>query len=341
MTEHHKPRILIVGAGAMGIVVGYFLSRANAEVAFLVRPHRAETLRHPQVLYCYNDNQLKTYKEYTYIIDPAAMIGADFDYILITLDAVALMNEVGRSLAKTIGEAVRGTSTKVILGTVFVDVKTWFLQASGLDTEQVTNALLFVHVYATKAVTLPVHAPTNQTLIDKADFAYIDTLGPGLVLDDSSPAVANGFAEIYNGCGDSTCAVMPGTQLTVNVLPVFAVFAACRLLDWPKFQDIGTKGEVWTLAVAAVKEIQALRVCGEAGQQAAEATTEVGLAAALAGMEKQMLPLDLQEFYRYHHGEKVSGQDWELLQACLTHGENEGKPMSALKQLLQRVEQAA
>ncbi|KIV87235.1 hypothetical protein PV11_02793 [Exophiala sideris] len=339
MTQDRLPRVLIVGAGAMGIVVGHFLSQARVQVSCLVRPHRAEALNRPQVLYCYNDNQLKTFKEYTYLTEPAEIINANFDYILITLDAVALMNEVGQNLAKTIGKAVRGTSTKVLLGTVFYDLKPWFLQTSGLSTEQVTNALLFVHAYATKAVTLPVHAPTDQSLLDKADFAYIDSLGPGFVVDDSSPVVAKGFAELYNGCGVSTCNIMPAAQLSVSTLPIFAVFAACQLLDWPKFQDIGSKGETWSLAVAAVKEIQGLRICGELGQQAAEATSEAGFAASLAGMEKVMLPLDLQEFYRYHHGGKVNGQDRELLEACLTHGEAEGKPMSALRELVQRVEQ--
>jgi ketopantoate reductase len=53
----------------MGITTGYILSLAGAEVTFLVRPHRAETLNHPQTLYCYNDNKLKEFKNYTYITE--------------------------------------------------------------------------------------------------------------------------------------------------------------------------------------------------------------------------------------------------------------------------------
>jgi NADPH-dependent 2,4-dienoyl-CoA reductase/sulfur reductase-like enzyme len=45
------PRILIVGAGAMGLVTGYHLQLAGAAVAFLVRPARALEMSRSQVLY--------------------------------------------------------------------------------------------------------------------------------------------------------------------------------------------------------------------------------------------------------------------------------------------------
>ena len=57
-----------------------------------------------------------------------------------------------------------------------------------------------------------------------------------------------------------------------------------------------------------------------------------------AALEKQMLPLDFQEFNRYHHGGKVNAQDREHLRACLSRGEAEGKQMLALTELLKRVE---
>jgi len=120
MTNKRQQRILIVGAGSMGIITGYHLGLAGAETTYLVRANREEQLNRPQILYCYNDNQLKEYRGYTYITDPLEMIGAAYDYIVITLDAVALRNEAGQSLVETIGRAVRGTETKVILGAFFL-----------------------------------------------------------------------------------------------------------------------------------------------------------------------------------------------------------------------------
>src|SRR3978361_87695 len=98
MNEHPSRHVLIVGAGAMGIVYGYLLGLAGAEVTFLIRPHRAEALSHPQLLYCYNNHQLKTFKDYKYITDPSKVADAEYDYIIVTLDGNALSSEVGQSL---------------------------------------------------------------------------------------------------------------------------------------------------------------------------------------------------------------------------------------------------
>jgi hypothetical protein len=125
----------------------------------------------------------------------------------------------------------------------------------------------------------------------------------------------------------------------VDLAPIFAVFAASELMDWPKFERIDRDAELWSLAVTAVKEIQSLSIHGEAGQKAARETTAAGLAASLAAWEKDTLPLDLQEFNRYHHGGKVNVQDHQLLRDCIAYGEAEGKQMTALETLLQRVEE--
>ena len=55
----------------------------------------------PQVLYCYDDNEVKEYTGYGYMTDPAEMTGVDYDYIVVTLDGIALRNDVGVSLVKT------------------------------------------------------------------------------------------------------------------------------------------------------------------------------------------------------------------------------------------------
>lgn len=131
MGEHWKPRILIVGAGSVGVILGYHLSLAEAEVTFLIRPHRARALDRPQILHCYDDNKLKVFKGYSYNTDPAEMTDTAFDYIVITLDGTSLQNEDGQSLVETIGKAARGTGTKIIIGSVAFNLKPWFPKSSG------------------------------------------------------------------------------------------------------------------------------------------------------------------------------------------------------------------
>ena len=55
-------------------------------MTFLIRPHRAESLNRPQILYCYDDNKLKEYTGYTHITNPSEIVGAKYDYIVIALD---------------------------------------------------------------------------------------------------------------------------------------------------------------------------------------------------------------------------------------------------------------
>ena len=90
-----------------------------------------------------------------------------------------------------------------------------------------------------------------------------------------------------------------------------------------------------------MKEIQNLSISGETGRRAAEATTEAGLVQDLTAWEQQMLPLDLQQFNRFHHGRKVNAQDRAVLAACLAAGRDESKDMTALRELLRRVDSSA
>ncbi|KAF2708006.1 hypothetical protein K504DRAFT_482550 [Pleomassaria siparia CBS 279.74] len=341
MAESTQPKVLIVGAGSMGLISGYHLQLAGAETTFLIRPHRAEPLKKPVTFYSYNDHTLKEYTDYKYIIDPAEIKNVKYDYILITLDAAALRNEVGQALAKSIGDTIRGTNTKVVLGSIFIGLLPWFLEVSGLPAEQVTNGFLYIHVYGTAAVTLPVHAPTNPELLKKADQAYVDHLGPGFGLDDSSPSVAQGFSELWNKSGVSTADIKTAVALATTANLVFAIFAAFYLTGWPRFADMGLPqySEIWSLGVKAVKEILTLSIHGDMGKAVASMTTEEALLGQMIGYEQAMLPLDLSAFSKYHHGGKVNVQDRAHLKACVKIGEQEGAKVEALKELIKRVEE--
>ncbi|KIW12476.1 hypothetical protein PV08_09753 [Exophiala spinifera] len=338
MTEQPRPRVLIVGAGAMGLVTGYILTLGGSDVTFLVRPHRAEILSRPQLLYSFDDHQLKIYKDYKFITDPAKMIGANYDYILITLDGHVLKSETGVNLVKTMGEAVRGTKTRVLIGTVFIDLRPWFLETSGINGEQVTTCQLIIHSYEPKNVTCRLHEGTDPKLLQQADQAYTDKLGVGFFADDSGPAVAEGFAKLYNASGLSKCDIVSPEQLAAMSVPNFPLLAVSDLLGWPDYEDVDPNGELWTLAVDSVKDIQGLKLLGQAGQKMIESTTAEGLKNQFVGIQKAMLPMDWPDFNRYHHGGKVNVQDQELLQTCIAYGEAEGKAMSATKELLRRVQ---
>jgi hypothetical protein len=55
-------------------------------------------------------------------------------------------------------------------------------------------------------------------------------------------------------------------------------------------------------------------------------------------VEKDSLPMDFQAFNRFHHGGKVQPQDIEVMQNCVADGERQGFAMSALKEVLARLD---
>jgi hypothetical protein len=339
MGEKPRRHVLIIGAGSMGIVYGHLFSRVGVQVTFLVRPHRASALSRPQILYSFNDHRLETFKDYTFIIDPARIADTEYDYVICTLDGNALSNDVGQSLVMTLGQAIRGTTARVLLVSVLYDSKKWFLELSGLKPEQVTPAMFVIHAYSPKAVTLPVYEPTNKVLLAQADQAYADKWPMSIIVEDEPADLASDFSELWHTTGASACAIWPAEQWKLAFMPFFAMFAACELLDWPPYHEIASKGEIFSLGVAAMKEIQQLGMCGPNGPQTAAETTEASAAASLTEMDEKIRPLDNLAFNKYHHGGKVGVQDRQLLHAFIAQGEKEGKSMAALKDLLGRLEQ--
>lgn len=338
MSEEQTPQVLIVGAGSMGLIVGYFLTRAHAQVTYLVRPDRAEDLDRTQTLYCYDDNSLKHYHSYKIITDPSQIGDQSYDYAVIALDAFTLKAAAGKALVETIGGKFRDTTTKILLGSVAIGIREWFLETSGIKGDYVTLGLIPIHAYQTDRAILEVHAPTNPALIVQADLAYTDRMGAGFIALDTAPDVAKGFTELYNVCGVSTASVVPEKDTLTNVDSLLAVMAASELVDWPSLADLPSHKELWAITTAAVKEIRALSLHGEPGQRAADSTTEESLASSMKVWEKSMLPFDLQGFNQFHHGAKVNRQDRLHLRTCVELGEAEGKPMTGLKELLQKVE---
>ncbi|VEU22136.1 DEKNAAC103150 [Brettanomyces naardenensis] len=327
--------VLIIGAGSMGLATGYHLDLAGAKVTFLIRPHHKKDLDRPQVLYSLDDNSVKQYTGYTYLTDPSEIAGKDWDFIVVTLDRIGLKSEEGVKLVKKIGEVVRDSKIKtgVLVGTVGIGIRPWFLETSGIPDDQVTNAVLGVQCYPPRIAKLPI----NGKQLPDADQAYVHCYPYGFCVDDTSRSVAEAFSKLYNKCGVSKCAIKPAGQYASELDPCFVIFAGCELMNWPKFSEIEVNSDLWKLTVKAAKEVQGLDIHGEAGKKLASETTEKGLAGEMVEWEKSCLPLGIRDFNRYHHGGKVVKQDRIHLRECVEEGEREGKDMSGLREVLRRL----
>lgn len=332
-------KILIVGAGAMGLGAGYHLQLAGAAIAFLVRPAKVLEMSRSQVLYSYNDASLKTFADYRLISDVAEISRSSSDYVIVTLDGFAARKPEGTGLLRSIGDAIRESSTEVIIGGVGVGLHDYYLRTMALPAHRILNGALGMLCHQVANFELPLHAPTDPVLLSKADVAYRYIINKtSFFVDDSFPEAAQRFAAIYDSSGVSSCQIMKRQEFAMMTKFQFPVLAASELLGWPHAKDLGNNKELWALTVRSVQEIQSFEEHGATGKAAQAATNAEGLLEIWSSMEQATLPLDFAAFNKVHHGGKVRAQDIELLKDCVKVGEQEGQSMFALKELLDRVQ---
>ncbi|KAM0293191.1 hypothetical protein ACHAPM_011642 [Fusarium culmorum] len=343
MAHNNHREILIIGAGAIGIALGYHLRLAGVNVSFLVRPHRVKDLQKQQVLYCHDDNSLKVFNNYTCVTTTSELDIQRYDYAYFALDGAALKSEDGQSLVKTIGAAARssGNQTKILVGSFSIGIRAWFLEVSGLPGDRVAACNATIHAYSTKAFKMPgiYDDPGTAKMIEQADWAYADRFSTGAafhVMDDCLE-IAQSFSELYNACQVSKCITRSPIEDAVfgNVAPI--TFAAAEVLGWPKFRNINPSDDIWVLATDAAKEVLGLQLHGEYGRLAATSLKPSTFLDGMKDYETTFGTFDIIAFSRYHHGGKVRAQDQQHLQDCIKRGEKEGKDMKALKELVQVV----
>jgi hypothetical protein len=102
-----------------------------------------------------------------------------------------------------------------------------------------------------------------------------------------------------------------------------------RFLLWPVLPTP-------SLRAGAMKEIVSLRQFGWTGKLARALVSEGNRLRLIRQLERVHLPLDFASFNRCHHGGTVQAQDIEVLRSCLRSGEQQGRPMSSLREVLQK-----
>ncbi|MFM9589984.1 ketopantoate reductase family protein [Streptomyces scabiei] len=328
--------MIIVGAGSVGVLAGYDLSRAGADVTFLVRPHRREQLARPQALYSYNDHTLHHFSDYDVITDPAELSQRTADFLIVTLDGAALRAEAGLRLVSEIGRAYRGTDTKVVLATIGLQVQSWFVQQSGLADDQVALGSTGALIHEVSAAKLPLDPTVDKDLIATADYAFSHTSPAGFILEDSSPELTAAFTSLHSGEGVPAAVSMPAGQLALAAA-LLAPMLAWSLLGWRPLQEIDLDDETWQVGVESTREIQRLSVFGEAGRAAAEETDAASVTGFLRQQAQDCMPIDLAAFNAYHHGGKVNRQDIEFFQQARRLAADDGAATPALDILVERL----
>ncbi|WP_035359834.1 hypothetical protein [Edaphobacter aggregans] len=258
--------------------------------------------------------------------------------MIVTLDGFTTRSLEGTALLKSIGDAIRDSSTEIIIGGIGVGLHDYYVRTMALPARRILNGALGLLCHQVANFRALLHAPTDPVLLSRADVAYRHVHKSSFLLDDRFPEAAQRFAAIYNASEVSSCQIMKRQEFAMMTLFMFPILAASELLKWPHAKDLGNNKELWALTILSVQEIQGFEEHGAAGTAARAATTGDGLLEMWTSLEQAAFPLDFAGFNKFHHGGKVRAQDIELLKDCVKVGEREGQPMSALKELLDRVQ---
>lgn len=335
----NHPSFLIVGAGATGLVNGYYLHLGGSSVTYLVRPGKKVASAPPAVLYSYDDGELKTFDGFNVEDDVAALADRTFDYVIVTLDYAACFSEQGTKLLASLGRTFADTSTVLVHTGIGMGLREHVVGASDLPLERVLSGLASISSHQTTA-SLPVTPPTDAATLAKARVAYRHLSGMSLVVGDASPEAAHNLAEIYNRSGRSGSAVVPQSQLEVQTNAIFPCLAAAEIAGWPSMKDLTAIGDLWSLSCEAQREVASLREFGMPADVIAETMSDDALAQSQIRTEQACLPLDYQAFNRFHHGVKVSAQDLQVMRKCRDAGQRQGLRMSALNQIIVQLEES-
>jgi hypothetical protein len=334
-----KPSVLIVGAGATGLPVGYHLSLAGADITFLARPGRSAAFAAPQQLYCYDDASLKTFAGYRIVEQVAELAEQRFQFVIVTLDGHSSRTAEGTAMLRRLGDAVRTSGATVIMcGGFGLGLREHYLETMGIPADRLLSGFLGMLSHQASA-NLPVHAPTDPAQVTQASICYKHPSNRiGFSLGTTNKTAARQFAALYNRSSVSRCGLMNPTLMDIVSNSSFPVYAACELAGWPDdFATVVVNKELWRLACHAQAEILALPQHGWLGKLMAVIIPRV-MANVFLRMERDMLPLDIQAFNRFHHGGKVRAQDVQALRDCIASGQHQGQPMAALQTLLAQLE---
>ena len=332
-----KSSVLIVGAGGLGIATGYHLHLAGAEVNFLVRPGRVPALQEPQVLYCYDDHELKHFSEFRVFGSVGEAAQGSYNFVIVTMDGATCRGAEATELLKALGDSMQNDQSVALIAGV--GVRDYCRETMRLPEDRVIEGTMGLLSYQTDRVMLPLNPPTDPDKLAKASMAYKHMgKNPGFMVVNKPARAAKAFAELYNRSGVSKCSLVPGKMYAMFASSIFAVMAMFDLAGWPDAETMAKDGELMSLGAAAMKEVMRLPEFGIAGKIGSLFVSPRQLAKNNLKMEQDCLPVDYSAFNKFHHGGKVREQDIGVLRRSLASGEAQGRSMPALKELLARYE---
>jgi len=334
-------RLLIVGAGALGVITAHHLRGPGADIRFYVRPDRVDALTRPQHLYAYHKQSVDELDGYEILSAPEQLAGRAFDFVLLTPDGAACRSAEGVSLLQTLGRAVGSSDAKLLICSVgcglFEHVKTH----TGLSEDRILEGTMVSFSYQVGREDTPLPGQNQRAMHDNCDFAYLDFANKRGFMIAGPRAPARQFARLFNQNSGLNCLRMPRKLFRSTTSAYVAFTVACELAYWKSLDDVIENSGLWHLSCQAQREIFRLSQHGLAGKLMALVMSDSRQARMMRDMERDAAAMGLMDFFRFHHGGKVRQQNIQGLENAVAAGQAQGRTMPACVELLARCAKGA
>jgi len=300
-------RALIVGAGAVGIVYGFYLQKAGAEVSFLVKEQHRSGLRdgvRTYVLKMWGRYATSVFSGYGVYSDVAELRGREFDLVVLTVASDALEHDWLASLAASVGETPR-------VLTLQPDINDRAKIDQHFPPDRVTQGLInflsFQAPLAGAARPLPEDSTPGIAWFLLRPHGHFEANETGRWLQ--AELAKGGFhaTVIHDLSGVSA-------RRTARSTPITAVL---ELADWKLARLLSPR--FWSLAMASSREADAV-VSGAAlkGRAPSRSVLRHSLRFALP-IIKRMAPFDIEGYLAFHFT-KVGPQTLLVLDSLIEAG---------------------
>lgn len=333
-----KPKILIVGCGAVGLTQGYHLS-FGAEITYLVRPTRSPAFQPPKKLYDYKANALRTFDNYRVIESPSTVANEEFYCVFDTLDGHTARSEGGVATLKGVGDLIRDhPKTFVIYDAIGLDIEDHYARTLGISKDRLILAASMLAHQPTKSITVPETA--DPSLVAQADMLYSSTSDSrGLMVINTQPKLVKAISAIYDQHSSIRIKVLPGFVASSGMMLAMLHLVTWSIIKYPAFPQFRANKELWNLMLKAQGEILTLPRYGWTGWLMSWVLGSWATAKMVSMPESDAVPLLYHEFNAFHHGAKVIKQDVQVIKDLIAEGQKAGRKMEALRQVCERAEE--
>jgi 2-dehydropantoate 2-reductase len=318
-------RVLVVGAGAVGVVYADALQRAGVEVSYLVRPHRLEEARAGVTLTrvgLLGGRRSARVAPAAVLTEWADVRARAFDEVWLALPADAIDEALLAALAEARGEAC-----VVLLAPGAELVRA--LRAHVPDARLVRGSIAF----------LSWHAPLqgSREVRERATpEGYACLVPPGRGAAFAGPRAAEIVARLRRGGLPAHVDARADLALSLDTAVLMPVVLALEACGW-SFATLA-RSDALGLAVRAARQALAI-LTGRGVPLRERLLVRPVLLRVVLRLAPRLAPLDLEAFFRAHFS-KVRPQSILLIGQIVARGAAADAPREALEELVARAEAA-